>query len=245
LAAFSAREASPVTVDEFSTEMAERLLSEQRVGEIIASLEEETQSSATAAEEPGDTTHLTVADAEGNIVALTQSIQSVFGAKVANKKLGFLYNNYLRTCPRSHGPSRLGHNCLSRSNAAPVLVRERTSYGLSPILALGSAGSRRITSSILQVISNVLDHKMPLQEAVDAPRIHALLSRKLWFEKRIPLPSLVERLGGHFNKFIAKGAYSFGMGAVHALQFLDGETSAGADPRRDGNTDVLQNCERE
>ena len=243
--AFSAREESPVAVNDFVPEMAERLLSEQRVRQIITNFQKEPHPSAAAAEEPGDTTHLTVADAEGNIVALTQSIQSVFGAKVANKKLGFLYNNYLRTCPRSPGPSQLGPNCLSRSNAAPVLIRERISSGQRPVLALGSAGSRRITSSILQVISNVIDHKMPLQEAIAAPRIHALLSRKLWIEKRISLPSLVGRLGDHFSKFIVKGAYSFGMGAVHALQFADGETIAGADPRRDGSAAVLQNSERE
>jgi gamma-glutamyltranspeptidase / glutathione hydrolase len=243
--AFCAREENSLVVRDFVPELGARLLSEEWAGQIIDKLCRERHASVAAAEEPGDTTHLTVADAQGNIVALTQSIQSVFGAKVANNKLGFLYNNYLRTCLRSPGPSQLGPNCLSRSNAAPVLIRERISSGQRPILALGSAGSRRITSSILQVISNVVDHKMPLQEAIAAPRIHALLSRKLWVEKRISLPSLVGRLGDHFSKFIVKGAYSFGMGAVHALQFVGGETIAGADPRRDGSTAVLQNSERE
>ena len=244
-AAFSAREESPLFVHDFESEKAERLLSVERVDKIVSKLQKEPLPSVAAAEEPGDTTHLTVTDAEGNIVALTQSIQSVFGAKVANKKLGFLYNNYLRTCPRSPGPSQLGPNCLSRSNAAPVLIREKTSSGPRPILALGSAGSRRITSSILQVISNVVDRGMPLQEAINAPRIHPLLSRKLWIEKRIDVSSLVERMGDQFSKFLVKGAYSFAMGAVQALQFVAGETIAGADPRRDGSTVVLRNSERE
>jgi gamma-glutamyltranspeptidase/glutathione hydrolase len=192
-----------------------------------------------AAEEPGDTTHLTVADAEGNVVALTQSIQSVFGAKVANAKLGFVYNNYLRTCPRHPHPAQLGPNSLSRSNACPVLVLANALGGRRPVLALGSAGSRRITSSVLQVTSNVVDRGMTVQDAIAAPRVHALLSGKVWLENRIARPSVVERLGRRFSSIVVKGAYSFSMAAVHALQFLPHATLAGADPRRDGAGAVL------
>jgi gamma-glutamyltranspeptidase/glutathione hydrolase len=197
----------------------------------------------TAIEEPGDTTHLTVADAEGNVVALTQSIQSVFGAKVANAKLGFLYNNYLRTCPRHPHPSRLAPGCRPRSNASPALVLERTDAGSRPVLALGSAGSRRITSSLLQVMSGVLDRGMAIQEAIAAPRLHALLSGRAWMESRIDLPGLEAWLRRHFLEVVTKGAYSFAMGAVHALEFRPSATRAGADPRRDGTAATLPRAE--
>ena len=72
------------------------------------------------ADGPGETTHLCVADAAGNVVSLTQSIQSLLGA--VNEKLGFLYNNYLHTCPRWPHPSQLGSLVRPRSNAAPILV---------------------------------------------------------------------------------------------------------------------------
>jgi gamma-glutamyltranspeptidase/glutathione hydrolase len=180
-----------------------------------------------------------VADADGNVVALTQSIQSVFGAKVANAKLGFLYNNYLRTCPRHPHPSQLGPSCRARSNASPTLVLERTEAGSRPLLALGSAGSRRIISSLLQVTSNVVDRGMAIDEALDAPRVHALLSGRVWMESRIILPGLVEWLRRRFLEVVTKGPRSFAMGAVHALQFRPGETRAGADPRRDGAAAVL------
>src|SRR5262249_1461180 len=133
--------------------------------------------------EPGDTTHLSVTDEEGNIVSLTQSIQSLFGAKVANAELGFLYNNYLCTCPRDEHPYQLGSRAMPRSNVSPTIVFSGMPGNDALALALGAAGSRRITSSVLQVISNFLDRGLSLQAAVDAPRIHALLSRKVWVER--------------------------------------------------------------
>src|SRR5271166_5541975 len=106
-------------------------------------------------EGPGDTTHLTVADAEGNVVALTQSIQSVFGAKVAHPELGFAYNNYLWTCPRYSHPNQLAPGSMPRSNAAPTIITEQREGRSNPILAVGAAGSRRIISALLQTISQV------------------------------------------------------------------------------------------
>jgi len=104
---------------------------------------------------------------------------------------------------------------------------------------LGSAGSRRITSSLLQVTSNVVDRGMTVEQAVEAPRVHALLSGTVWAESRIALPGLLERLRQRFLGVVAKGPYSFAMGAVHALQFLPHGTLTGADPRRDGTGAVL------
>jgi gamma-glutamyltranspeptidase / glutathione hydrolase len=233
--AFQAREVSAARPGRRHPPLVADLLGEERVAMLAEALRRGLPQCTPAREQPGDTTHLTVADDEGNVVALTQSIQSVFGAKVVHEKLGFLYNNYLRTCPRHAHPSRLGPNCLSRSNAAPVLVLQDG----RPVLALGSAGSRRITSSLLQVISNVVDRGMDLAQAVEAPRVHALLDGAAWLESRIAEPRLLALLRGSFSKSVIKGPFSFAMGAVHALQFLPGATLAAADPRRDGAGAVL------
>ncbi|HEY6006356.1 MAG TPA: gamma-glutamyltransferase [Anaeromyxobacter sp.] len=241
--AFEMRELFPIPPQAMTPSVQAYLLSEERAAEIAETLRRGVRGVHGPVEEPGDTTHLTVADADGNVVALTQSIQSVFGAKVANAKLGFLYNNYLRTCPRHPHPSQLGPNSRARSNASPALVLERTEGGTRPVLALGSAGSRRITSSLLQVTSNVVDRGMAIGEAIDALRIHALLSGRVWMENRIALPGLVEWLRQHFLDVVTKGARSFAMGAVHALQFLPGATLAGADPRRDGAAATLPRTE--
>jgi len=212
-----------------------------------------------APEGPGETTHLSAADAQGCIVALTQSIQSVYGAKVAHGKLGFLYNNYLCTSPRGRHPYQLAGRCIPRSNAAPTLVfgkkrcqepffgkpetpmidsRKKvpdTFFSPRPLLALGAAGSRRITSSILQVLSCRLDRGLTLAEAVAHPRIHATLGRTVHVEKPAASAPLLARLEKRFRAVEVRGARSFYMGAVQAVWIGEDGTLAGAaDPRRDG-----------
>lgn len=238
LAAFTARDELKTTRTEAVPD-AGALFDEDYICALARRVSCPTTEVAAGCEEPGDTTHLTVADDQGNAVALTQSIQSVFGAKVANGRLGFIYNNYLRTCPRRPCCSQLAPNCLPRSNAAPVFVTRETPQGKEPVLALGSAGSRRIISSLLQVISGVVDRHVSVQQAIAAPRIHGLKSRKVWLEKSIASPSLIDRLGKFFPKIVIKADRNFAMGAVHALEFAEEQTLAGADPRRDGSATVV------
>jgi gamma-glutamyltranspeptidase/glutathione hydrolase len=192
------------------------------------------------AEEPGDTTHLSVRDRYGNIVLLTQSIQSMFGAKVAHRDLGFLYNNYLCTCPRTSHPYGLRGRCRPRSNVAPALVMQEGTGPRRPVLALGAAGSRRIISALLQVISGVIDHGLDVAEAVAAPRIHGLLGRKVWIERPAASEGLLATLRLHGREPIIKSRLNFAMGSVQALQFFtDGSVKGTADPRRDGKAATL------
>jgi gamma-glutamyltranspeptidase/glutathione hydrolase len=193
-----------------------------------------------AAEEAGDTTHLSVCDRYGNIVMLTQSIQSLFGAKVAHRDLGFLYNNYLCTCPRYPHPYALGPGCRPRSNAAPTLVLQADSGIDRRVLALGAAGSRRIVSALLQVISGVVDRRLAIAEAVSAPRVHGLVGRKVWIERPAASEALLARLRLRGREPIIKSRLNFAMGSVQALQFLpEASVRGAADPRRDGGVGVL------
>jgi len=242
-AAFDGREKAPLDPEDLTPSLLGWLLSEERVREIAARIRNGQLGGQpfSAREGPGDTTHLNVADRAGNVVALTQSIQSVFGAKVANRDLGFVYNNYLCTCPRSAHPYGLAGNSQPRSNAAPTLVLRDTPEGSFPLLALGAAGSRRITSAIFQVISSVVDRGLSVQDAVAAPRVHARLSRKVWMEESSSQTKIVERLEKHFTRVDLKRAPSYKLGSVQALHWTNGERLTGAaDPRRDGSSSTLQ-----
>ena len=247
-ASFRDRENLPLRPADFTAEIRRWFFDEERLREAAAELPDlvSTGPERASAETAGETTHLTAADGAGNIVALTQSIQSVFGAKVANPRLGFLYNNYLRSCRRGPHVNGLAGNCLPQSNAAPTLVFRDTPRGRIPCLALGAAGSRRITSSIVQVISSVIDRGLTAMDAVAAPRIHALLSRKIWIEEAAAGPRLLDRLSQDFRRIKVKPSRSYKMGSVQALQWSPTGTVLGAaDPRRDGSVAAFPEARRQ
>lgn len=108
----------------------------------------------------GDTNHLSVVDAAGNAVAITQSIGPNLGSKVASPELGFFY----------------AYSYDMNDEPIPF-QREKTSQSPTmllndgePFLVLGSAGSSRIPGSIVRTAVNVIDHGMSLGEALAARR---------------------------------------------------------------------------
>ncbi|MGE3538710.1 MAG: gamma-glutamyltransferase [Candidatus Tectimicrobiota bacterium] len=116
----------------------------------------------------GHTTHLTVADADGNIVSMTQTIHEVFGAKVTVPGTGIVLNNTMYIFdPHPNRPNSIAPGKRMLSSMAPTIVFR----GRRPLLALGAPGGARIFPTVLQGIVNVIDHGMTLQEAVEAPRI--------------------------------------------------------------------------
>jgi len=113
----------------------------------------------------GHTSHLTVVDKNGMIVSLTQTIGPTMGSKVATPGLGFLYAQTMGGYLGEVEP-----NLRVPSHISPVIVFKDD----KPLIALGAAGGSRIPSSIVNVISNIIDYKMPLSEALNAPRVHPL-----------------------------------------------------------------------
>ncbi len=117
---------------------------------------------AVAAAEPAHTTHLSVADADGGIVALTQSLGPSTGSRVATPGLGFLYAatmGYLGAMPPGARPG---------SSQSPLIV---VNDG-RPVYVLGAAGGRRIISAIVAVVSRLADQDLTLANAMAAPRLH-------------------------------------------------------------------------
>ena len=111
----------------------------------------------------GHTTHLTVADRNGMVVSLTQTIGTTMGSKVATPGLGFMYaqtlGGYLgEVKPGDRAPSHI----------SPIIVSREG----KPFLALGAAGGSRIPSSIVSVISRVIDQNLSLADAMLKPRVH-------------------------------------------------------------------------
>jgi gamma-glutamyltranspeptidase / glutathione hydrolase len=129
----------------------------------------ETMGDLDADRDPSCTTHLTVVDSDGNMVSLTQTLLSIFGAKVMLPSSGVLMNNGIMWFdPRPGRPNSLAPNKRPLSNMAPTVL---TNEDGSPFAALGASGGRRIFPALLQIISMMTDFKMNIEEALHAPRI--------------------------------------------------------------------------
>lgn len=184
-----------------------------------------------ATDKGGETTHLSVMDGDGNVVALTQSIERVYGACAASPELGFLYNNYLSAFEHQNQkhPYFLRPDGVPWASVAPTIVFRRR----KPWAVLGSPGSERIAPSVLQVLLRL--RRQPPLDAVAAPRIHCRLNREVAYEAarmRTDIPPYLERCGFTLS---AREPYSFYLGCVQ-LVVNDGGVFLGvADPRRDGS----------
>jgi gamma-glutamyltranspeptidase / glutathione hydrolase len=120
------------------------------------------------APESADTTHVTVADAEGNVVSATQTLNGLFGACMMIPGTGLLANNYMYNFdpfPVRALSIAPGKRCFTSMSPMMVAKEGRVLH------ALGLPGGLRIFPSALQAIVNLIDHGMGTQEAVEAPRL--------------------------------------------------------------------------
>jgi gamma-glutamyltranspeptidase/glutathione hydrolase len=189
-----------------------------------------------------DTTHVSVADRYGNVVALTQSLGRVMGACVMTPGLGFPYNNLLEGFDLDHpqSPTYLLPLRAPRGAMAPTIVLKDG----KPVLVLGSAGSDRIPTSIVNVIVNVVDRGMELKAAVERPRVlwGGGTEHQVYVERAgavsADLAAALERFGYtdvYLQKFPARADDLAAFGGVNAIAIdRDGTLHGVGDPRRQG-----------
>lgn len=114
------------------------------------------------------TTHITVADRDGMVVASTQTINSLFGARVMVPGTGMIGNNNMFLFDPTPG------RALSIAPGKRVTTSQAPSFVLkdgAPLVALGLPGGLRIFGAVMQAMVNLIDHRMPLQHAIEAPRL--------------------------------------------------------------------------
>ncbi len=185
-------------------------------------------------EEAGETTHISVIDKEGTAVSLTQSIERVFGSKAAAGGLGFLYNNYL--CDFEYGmpehPFYLRPNLAPWATVAPTLVYHNRSIWM----ALGSPGSERIISTLAFFLYNVLERGMPIDAAMELPRLHCSLGGRVSLEAEGFSEETIEFFTDKGFRVDRRERYSFYLGCIQAvLRRHNGREFQGtADVRREG-----------
>jgi len=190
------------------------------------------------------TTSFAVADAEGNMIAVTQTLSTWGGNFYVSKGLGFLYNNHLRSNRLTPG----AYNSLvplARASTAsvPTLVFEKLASGEEvPKLAVGCAGNAWIPVSVYNIITGVIDGRLGAQAAIEAPRF--LPGRdpadplenggRVEIEDRFPralLQNLIDR-GHKFQKIGRKGEVRYGYAAAITIDVANRRVEGGAEPRR-------------
>ena len=181
--------------------------------------------------ESEDTTHYSIADKEGNMVAITKTVNGLFGNSVVVDGYGFVMNNEMDDFVLGAGhPNSVAPSKTPLSSMSPTIVLKDG----KPFMVLGSPGATKIISTVSQVISRVIDHKMGMQDAIDAPRLWDNTSNKINVETRISDETLkqLEAMGHKTNK---TSEWDRGMGSVQGVLYkADGTLEGGADPRRDG-----------
>lgn len=118
--------------------------------------------------ESQNTTHVTIADRDGNIVTSTQTINSLFGAKMIVPGTGIVPNNYMYLFDPHPGHALSLEPGKRITSTQSPLIGYR---GEKPWFALGLPGGPRLYGSAMQAVVNLIDHGMSLQEAVEAPRV--------------------------------------------------------------------------
>lgn len=134
--------------------------------------------------DPSTTTHLNVIDRHGNMVALTQTLLSVFGSKVVLPSTGILMNNGIMWFdPRPGQPNSLAPAKRPLTNMCPLIARRGDS---KPWFAIGASGGRRIFPAVFQIASFLIDHGMTLEDAFHQPRIDASGGDAVGVDPRLP-----------------------------------------------------------
>ena len=181
--------------------------------------------------ESNSTSHFSIVDERGNVVALTQSINRWFGSGIVVPCTGILLNDHLSDFDKKPGfPNSIEPYKRPTSSIAPTIVLKDG----KPFLTLGTPGGTRIISALAQIIINVIDFGMSIDEAIEAPRVHCL-KKTLHVEGRIQ-PEVISQLKtlGHQIKVHDDFDNFFGGAQGILIDYQNHKLYGGADSRRDG-----------
>jgi gamma-glutamyltranspeptidase/glutathione hydrolase len=173
------------------------------------------------------TTHVTTADVDGNVVAMTQTINNLFGSKATVPGTGMLLNNTMGLFdPHPGTPASIAPGKRVTSSMAPTIILRDG----KPAWALGLPGGVRIFTSVFQAVVNLIDHRMSLQEALEAPRIWTQ-GQELEMEQDIPA-TVRDAVAARGHRVVPFPAVAGGMNAVAFA--ADGTLEGAACWRADG-----------
>ncbi len=189
-----------------------------------------------------ETTHISVADKWGNMVAVTTTLNGNFGSKTVVGGAGFFLNNEMDDfsikpgVPNMYGAIGGEANAIAPgkrmlSSMAPTIVLK----GKKPFMVVGTPGGTTIPTSVYQTIVDVVDYKMSAEEAVNKPKFHhQWLPDEIQVEEGFPKDVMEQlRQMGYTVKVYYVAGYATTIGRVEVIKIDNGKLTAAADKRGD------------
>jgi gamma-glutamyltranspeptidase/glutathione hydrolase len=182
--------------------------------------------------ESGSTTHFSVIDAAGNMVAYTKTINHFFASGITAPGTGVLLNDQMDDFDKRPGQANsIAGGKKPLSSMTPTLILKDG----KPFATLGTPGGKRIITTMALLISNLVDYDMGIQTAINAPRFNNYETGPLKIESRIP-EDIRAALAEKGHKLQLKKDFDLYFGGAQGI-LIDPDNGAlrgGADPRRDG-----------
>jgi gamma-glutamyltranspeptidase/glutathione hydrolase len=221
----------------------EWLLSEEYAAELAASIDMK-QATPSVEWSPGtppkpeseDTTHYSIIDSDGNVVANTYTLNGSYGSAISVRGAGFLLNNEMEDFVSKPGTPNMFGLLGGEANAVAALKRPLSS--MTPVIVLrddepwfatGSPGGARIITAVLQMIINVIDHGMNIADAANWPRIH-----HQWFPDELEIETglgvdTIRLLEARGHTVEIRGSTGT---SLQSVSYRDGFFRGASDPRR-------------
>ena len=178
------------------------------------------------------TTHFEVADREGNVIGITQTLGHYFGCAVAVGDTGLFLNNMMIMADLAEGaPNGLA---AGRKLASPLSPTQTFKDG-HLVLSLGMPGGWAILQRNVQILLNFLDFGMDVQQAIEAPQFRMYGGRDVHYEERLPV-QVRRELEARGHELTVLEAWSLRVSGAHGIE-IDPESGvylSGCDTRRDG-----------
>ena len=190
---------------------------------------------AAISSEVAGTTHFTAVDRSGNVANMTSTIEGPFGSQLVAG--GFFLNNELTDftfAPEKDGApvaNRVAAGKRPLSSMSPTIVFDREGRA---VLALGSAGGKRIIMHVTKTLIGVIDFGLPLDQAIALPNIY-FDDGQLELEQDTPLAAIADQISAFGQKAILTDLGS----KVNGAQFLNGTWTGAADPRSQGTAAII------
>jgi gamma-glutamyltranspeptidase/glutathione hydrolase len=176
---------------------------------------------------PTSTTHISIVDRDGNMVTLTQTLLSLFGARIVLPGTGILMNNGINWFdPVPGGPNSIAPDRRGLANYVPSVM-----VGEGAVTAIGGCGGRRILPAVFQLLAMSADFGFDLEQAFHTPRLDVSGLEVVVADRRMP-QATIDALAAQYATVLAEPVdYPFPYTIAGAVRRVGGANEGATEPQ--------------